>query len=103
MIPDSPGVLDYIKAHAKLILAILTVVLTQVVDAQTADWIIAVAGMILTGVIPNDPTSIALVYPKYAERKGISLRDQRGEITVSQALVILIIVVAIVVLLGAVR
>jgi len=60
----SPGLLDYVKAHAKVILAILTVVVPQIVDQATADTIIYVVGLLLIGAVPNSKESLRLVYPK---------------------------------------
>lgn len=60
----APGILDYVKAHAKLILAALTAILPQIVDGQTADTIIVVVGILLTGAVPNSKESLRLVYPK---------------------------------------
>lgn len=55
-------ILDLIHAHRKAILTALTAVLIQVVDADTADWIVAVVGTILTLAVPNDEDAKARVY-----------------------------------------
>lgn len=56
--------LDLLRAHRKLILAALTVLLVQFVDSDTADWIIAVVGVVLTGGVPNDQAAVERVYRK---------------------------------------
>ena len=62
-----PTILDYIKAHAKVILAALTAILPQFIDGDTADAIIIVIGVMLTGGVPNSKESLALIYPaRYA-------------------------------------
>lgn len=97
MIPNTPGIGAYITAHAKLIIAIVTVALPQFVNGDTADWIIAVVGLILIGGVPNNQDAIAAIYKRPA-----SVRE-RGMIGIEAAIVILILVVAVVVLLSAIR
>jgi hypothetical protein len=55
-------VLDVLRAHRKVILAALSVVLIQVVDQDTADWIIAVVGTLLVGGVPNDEAAKDRIY-----------------------------------------
>lgn len=54
----------YIRAHRKGILAALTAVLVLVVDQETADKLVAAAGVILTIVVPNDEVAVHRVYRK---------------------------------------
>jgi hypothetical protein len=54
--------LDLIRAHRKVILAALTVLLVQFVDSETADWITSAVGILLTGAVPNDRDAIERVY-----------------------------------------
>lgn len=56
-------ILDLIAAHRKLILAALTAILPQYIDGNTADAIIVGVGLILTGIVPNDPDAKRRVYP----------------------------------------
>lgn len=56
-------IIDFARAHAKLILAALTAILPQVVDGNTADAIIVALGLILTGAVPNDKKALARFYP----------------------------------------
>jgi len=58
--------MDWIRAHRKLILAAITALLPQFVDGDTADAIIIVLGLFLTGGIPNDEAAIARIYPNSA-------------------------------------
>ena len=64
--------LDYVltlaRAHRKVVLAGLTVVLVQVVDNDTADWIVGIAGTLLTGGVPNDDRAVDVVYPNRRRR-----------------------------------
>ena len=54
--------LDLIAAHRKAILTALTAVLIQVVDADTADWIVASVGTLLTLLVPNNEDAKRRVY-----------------------------------------
>lgn len=54
--------LDYIRAHRKVLLAGVSLLLVQVVDSDTADWIVASVGTLLTLLVPNDPAAIGRVY-----------------------------------------
>jgi hypothetical protein len=56
------SVLDLVAAHRKALLTALTAVLIQVVDADTADWIVATVGTILTLLVPNSEDAKRRVY-----------------------------------------
>lgn len=60
--PQSPSLSDFLTAHRKAILALLSLVLVQVVDSQTADWAVVIVGSILTGVVRNDSYASARIY-----------------------------------------
>lgn len=53
---------DLIQAHRKALLAALALVLVQVVDSNTADWIVAVVGVLITGATPNDHAASDRIY-----------------------------------------
>lgn len=55
--------IDLLHAHRKLVLAGASVVLIQVVDQETVDWIIGILGTLLVGGVPNDELAVERVYP----------------------------------------
>jgi hypothetical protein len=54
--------MDWIKAHRKGLLAVITAVLVLFVDPETADQIIGAVGVLLTIVVPNDQGAIDRIY-----------------------------------------
>jgi hypothetical protein len=56
------SILDIVRAHRKVILAALSVVLIQVVDQNTVDWIVGVIGTLLVGGVPNDERAKDRIY-----------------------------------------
>jgi hypothetical protein len=56
--------LDLLAAHRKALLAALTALLIQWVDADTADWIVAGVGIALTALVPNDEQATRRIYRK---------------------------------------
>lgn len=62
-------VLTLVRAHRKVVLAGLTVLLVQVVDNDTADWIVGIVGTVLTGGVPNNERAVDVVYPNRRERR----------------------------------
>ena len=55
-------ILDLLHAHRKFVLALLSLVLVQVVDSDTADWIVTAVGALLVGGVPNDEGAKRRVY-----------------------------------------
>ena len=54
--------LDLVHAHRKALLALLSVLLIQFVDQNTVDWIVAVAGTLLVGGVPNNEDAKRRIY-----------------------------------------
>lgn len=57
-------ILDVLAAHRKAVLALLSVVLIQVVDGDTVDWIVGIVGTLLVGATPNDEAAKRRIYRK---------------------------------------
>ncbi len=53
---------DYLTAHSKAILAAVGAVAVLIVDAETAQSIVAVAAAVLVFFVPNSQAAVARVY-----------------------------------------
>ena len=93
----SPNLRDYITAHAKIILAIITVLASQFAADGGAQWVIDIAGLILIGAVPNNQAAIEMIYPSTRAKR---LRDESGELGLERGLAIALIIIAVAVLLS---
>lgn len=57
-----PGILSYIRAHRKAIIAAVGAVAVLVVDEETAQSVIALADAALVLLVPNDEYEKARIY-----------------------------------------
>lgn len=62
--PKKPSVLDYVKAHYKVLVGLAALLLVQFVGSETADWVIVALGALGIGGTPNDPDALRRVYPR---------------------------------------
>lgn len=55
-------VLDLVAAHRKALLAGAGALLIQIVDSDTADWIVAGLDLLLVALVPNDGPASDRIY-----------------------------------------
>lgn len=56
--------LDYIRAHRKVLLTLAGLLAIQFLDSETADWVVATVDTLLVLVVPNDQAAVDRVWKK---------------------------------------
>lgn len=54
---------DYITAHAKALIALISLLIVQLAPSGELDWVVTAVGLVLLLIVPNDEAAAERIYP----------------------------------------